>query len=206
MRSRSAAVQVQIAPAEGHRLLVHIQGDAGRRALLGGDGDAGLLRGAAAKVNVLLAWTVAGAEHVGQELDVLVEGLDAEFPHRLAGHRLHGNAHVLCALGALGGGDDHLLDGALPVFALCGGACQGGRNRDAQLILAPPLAIRRCSPSRHYVFPTKLKPRNYTPSPLQHCVHRLSRILGGEQASSRTPSTVEPTPIKARGVWFGRVK
>ena len=115
-------VHVQVAAAERHRLLVHVQRDARRRALGGGEGDAGLLGGAAADVELFLARAVAGRDHVGQVVHVLVEGFHRQVAEAVAGERLHDDGDVLRALGALGGGDDDLLD-------LSGACGRGDRNR-----------------------------------------------------------------------------
>ena len=99
-------VDIQIATAERNRLFVQVERHARRRALRGRDGDAGLLRGAAADVDFLLARAVAGAHHVGQVVHVLVEGFDADFAQRVAAEGIHRHRHVLDARLALGGGND----------------------------------------------------------------------------------------------------
>ena len=138
-------VDVQIAASEGDRLLVDVQGDARRGALLGGDGGPGLFGGAAAQVDVLLARAVASAGDVRQEVHVLVEGLHAEAAQPFAGERLHRNRHVLNALAALAGGDDHRLDDARHIgrARLRRRACRepgrGSRDGERQFVGAPAL-------------------------------------------------------------------
>ena len=138
-------IDVQIAASEGDRLLVDVQGDARRRALLGGNGRPGLFGGAAAQVDVLLAGAVASVGDVRQEVHVLVEGLDAEAAQPIAGKRLHRNRHILNAFAALAGGDDHGFDDARRVGGarLCRSACgepgRGGRNSERQAIGAQRL-------------------------------------------------------------------
>ena len=112
--------QAFVAGAEGDRLLVHVQRHAGCGPLGSRHRHAGLLGGAAADVKLLLAGAVAGAHHVRQILDVLVEGLDPQVPQIVAGDRLNGDRNVLGALGPLGRGDDDFLD--LGVGNACGGA------------------------------------------------------------------------------------
>ena len=133
-------VDIEIAPAEGHRLLVHVQRDTGRGALLGGNRYAGLLGGAAANVEFLLAWAVASADDVGQKLDIILERLQTEGGQRLARHGLHRNGYVLGAGRAPCRSDDHLLDSASRAsiggrVAVLGQGCgtgDGRRNRYGQ--------------------------------------------------------------------------
>ena len=120
-------VVVHIAPAEGDRLLIHIQGHRRGRTLDGGDGVFGLLGGGAADVEFALAGAGAHGDHIGQVARVIVEGADAQLVEVVSLQGGHGHGDVLGGFSPLGGGDDHLLD--LGLGRTAGGGGQGRQER-----------------------------------------------------------------------------
>ena len=192
---------VQIAPAEGDRLFVHIERDARRGALRRADGDARLLRGAAADVDFLLAGAVAGGDHVRQVFHVLVEGLGADLAQRVAGDRLQGDGDVLRALHALGGGDHDGLQasGVLRLLDFLRrnrrGGGDGGRDGEAQARPRPLILGRARGRVRS-------RKRLLAPIHVHDSLERrtlYSTFVGEGQCRARAPSARTPKSTPPAG-------
>ena len=135
-------VVVHIAPAEGDRLLIHIQSHRRGRPLDGGDGVFGLLGGGAADVEFALAGAGSHGDHIGQVAHIIIEGADTQLVEVVPLQGGHGHGNVLGGFRPLGGGDDHFLNLALGRAA--GGGGQGGQDRQIQFVWLELLDLVLC--------------------------------------------------------------